>query len=683
MRMKRMLIKNFRQFHGDCVIEFSGEENGRITVIHGENGAGKTSLLNAFKWVFYGETDFDTGEQTILNELALTETESGGTAELRIKLDFEHEGVDYAAERKQEYRRSQEWLEAEAIGKAVLDLSWVDESGKFQRSPNPTNQINQILPQKMHTYFFFNGERIEKLANVSAAGEIRDAIRTLMGLEIVERASDHLGRMVIKELRKEASESASDDYKKLLSKQERLSDQREKLEEQKRAAEKNKEGFQKELDAINESYERIVEVKEKTARRKELEGRAENISNDLEELRRQRMDKVARLGAIAFLEDAATRTADRLEECRKKGELPYKIRRTFVDDLLKQEQCICGTSLAEKTPERENVQGYRDRATGEDMEAAFTDTVSNLRAMPRERDAFFEQLRECSKKEAELEENAKNVRGELDEISNTLVSSDVEDVKNLESRRQDLSNNQAKEQQAIEQTRADIKDIDDGLTDLKKEIDKVKSKSDKEDVARRRLDYAIECKKLVDRLHEALAEETRKQLSEKVNETFRNILRKEFWAEIDEDYTLKIYKNLPGVGKQVVSEKSTGENQVTSLSFIASLVSLAKERRKNKGDFFKGGVFPIIMDSPFGALDREYREKIAEHIPQLADQIVVFASNSQWSKEVDDKCRPYIGKEYSLVYHAPKMRESDHDSEYVKRTDGPEFTQIEEGYLGR
>lgn len=168
-----------------------------------------------------------------------------------------------------------------------------------------------------------------------------------------------------------------------------------------------------------------------------------------------------------------------------------------------------------------------------------------------------------------------------------------------------------------------------------------------------------------------------------MNETFQRILRKDFYAEIDKDYTLKIFKDIPGIGKQPVSEKSTGENQVISLSFIASLVSLAKERNKAKGAFFKGGVFPIIMDSPFGALDREYREKIAEHIPELADQVVIFASNSQWSEEVDAKCRPFMGKEYSLVYHAPKSKGRDEDSSYVKRTDGPEFTKIEEGYLGR
>ena len=186
----------------------------------------------------------------------------------------------------------------------------------------------------------------------------------------------------------------------------------------------------------------------------------------------------------------------------------------------------------------------------------------------------------------------------------------------------------------------------------------------------------------MDNLHEALAEETRHHLSAKVNDTFQSILRKDFYAEIDRDYTLRIFKNVPGVGKQPVSEKSTGENQVISLSFIASLVNLAKERNKAKTTFFKGGVYPLIMDSPFGALDKEYREKIAQHIPDLADQVIIFASNSQWSKEVDERCRPFIGREYSLVYHAPKSKGREEDTSYVKRTDGPEYTKIEEGYLG-
>lgn len=683
MRIKRLLLRNFRQFYGDCVLAFEVDDQTRITVIHGENGAGKTSLLNAFKWVLYGHTDFDTGEQTILNELALSQTKPGEIAELFLELEFEHEGAVYTVSRKQEYRRVGEGLEAEAIGKSVPSVTWVDASGKFQRSQNPSSQINQLIPEKMHSYFFFNGERIEKLANVSAAGEIRDAIRTLMGLEIVERASDHLGRLVIKDLRKEASETASSDYRELLSRQEKAVDERKRHEEARDTAETNRVGYQNEIDAINAAYEEIADVKAKAEQRRSLESENQSVKDDLEELRQARMDAIAQTGALAFLKDSITSVSEKLEDCRRRGELPYKIRRTFVDDLLHEGTCICGSELAEGTAQRKAVEAYRDRATGEDLEAAFTETVSNLRAMPRERERLYKQITAWSAKEAELKQRLKEISQALDEISSTLGSSEIEDVKRLEERRTELGRLQADEQLKIAKASDAIKQYDEELAGIRKEIEKVKSKSEKEDVARRRLEFAEDCKSLVDGLHEALAEETRKRLSERVNETFQSILRKDFYAEIDTDYTLKIFKDLPGIGKQPVSEKSTGENQVISLSFIASLVSLAKERKQAKGSFFKGGVFPIIMDSPFGALDREYREKIAEHIPQLADQVVIFASNSQWSMEVDEKCRPYIGKEYSLVYHAPKSTGREENNSYVKRTDGPEFTKIEEGYLGR
>ena len=682
MRILRLKIKNFRQFHGECDLEFLSDDTSRISVIHGENGSGKTSLLNAFKWVLYGKTDFDTGEQTILNELALSEIEPGEVAELSLELEFEHEGSVFTVHRRQEFKRVGEALEAEPIGKSVPMLSWIDERGKYETAKNPANRINQLIPEEMHSYFFFNGERIEKLANVSASGEIRDAIKTLMGLEIIDRASDHLGRLVIKDLRKEASEKASADYRDLLEEETRINAEIDRYKLERDTAGRSSRGFQTELDAINTSYGQIADVKAKAEKRGNLENERARIERNLETLRQERMELVSKFGALAFLNDTVTSVSNVLEDCRKKGELPYKIRGTFIDDLLHDAKCICGAELPEGSQARTALEEYRDQATGEDLEVAFTEVVSNLRAMPRERNRLYDHLSTWSTKESEYNRRLKAIAEGLDEISSSLGSSDIEDVKRLEERRNELTQRQADERVKISKARGAIETLSDELAKVKKEIEKVQSKSEKEDLARQKLEFAEACKSLVDNLHEALAEETRHHLSTKVNDTFQSILRKDFYAEIDRDYTLRIYKDVPGVGKQPVSEKSTGENQVISLSFIASLVNLAKERNKAKATFFKGGVYPLIMDSPFGALDREYREKIAQHIPDLADQVIIFASNSQWSKEVDDKCRPFIGKEYSLIYHAPKSKGREEDTDYVKRTDGPEYTKIEEGYLG-
>jgi len=64
--------------------------------------------------------------------------------------------------------------------------------------------------------------------------------------------------------------------------------------------------------------------------------------------------------------------------------------------------------------------------------------------------------------------------------------------------------------------------------------------------------------------------------------------------------------------------------------------------------YLDGGGFPIVMDSPFGSLDSVNRSNIAEAITQLADQLVVLVSKTQWLNEVEQEMQSSIGSEYIL-----------------------------------
>ena len=90
-----------------------------------------------------------------------------------------------------------------------------------------------------------------------------------------------------------------------------------------------------------------------------------------------------------------------------------------------------------------------------------------------------------------------------------------------------------------------------------------------------------------------------------------------------------------------------------------------------------------MMDSPFGSLEEAYQRKIAEWIPTLAGQVVVMASKSQWSDQVESAFRKKIGKEYVLELHTPKegsaqtigILNSQHPY-VVETTDEHEYTEI-------
>jgi DNA sulfur modification protein DndD len=65
--------------------------------------------------------------------------------------------------------------------------------------------------------------------------------------------------------------------------------------------------------------------------------------------------------------------------------------------------------------------------------------------------------------------------------------------------------------------------------------------------------------------------------------------------------------------------------------------------------------FPMVMDSPFGSLDEIYRRQIAKKLPQLANQLVVLVTKTQWRGEVAQEMAHHLGREYVLTYNSPKI----------------------------
>ena len=52
MKLSGIVLTNYKQYYGTQEFTFSIEEEQPVTIIHGENGAGKSSLLGAFRWCF-------------------------------------------------------------------------------------------------------------------------------------------------------------------------------------------------------------------------------------------------------------------------------------------------------------------------------------------------------------------------------------------------------------------------------------------------------------------------------------------------------------------------------------------------------------------------------------------------------------------------------------------------------
>ena len=84
MRLLSLEVSDFRGFFGIQRIEFASDDEKRVTLFHGENGAGKTNLLNAVHWCMTGQFTPRFQEKRLLVQGGL----QGGPAGVLRRADF-------------------------------------------------------------------------------------------------------------------------------------------------------------------------------------------------------------------------------------------------------------------------------------------------------------------------------------------------------------------------------------------------------------------------------------------------------------------------------------------------------------------------------------------------------------------------------------------------------------------
>lgn len=86
MKLKEIIIKNFRSYYGECKFVISDG----LTLIIGGNGDGKTTFFETLEWLFNTSTE-DLKESNI-SAKRMSELEIGESDEVSVSITFEHNG---------------------------------------------------------------------------------------------------------------------------------------------------------------------------------------------------------------------------------------------------------------------------------------------------------------------------------------------------------------------------------------------------------------------------------------------------------------------------------------------------------------------------------------------------------------------------------------------------------------
>lgn len=190
MLIKSLRMENFRQFRGSTNIDFSCDPEKNVTVILGDNTYGKTTLLQAFNWCFYGKVNFDQNPDFLLNYEVSAEMRNGEQQLVEVEIMVLHDGIEYVITRSQRYTCSNGNVRGESVPTIKVSYKQNDGQTESVKAAHVEHVINNILPEDLSTYFFFDTERV---SSVSSRRDVAEAVKGLLGLSIMDSAIKHLG----------------------------------------------------------------------------------------------------------------------------------------------------------------------------------------------------------------------------------------------------------------------------------------------------------------------------------------------------------------------------------------------------------------------------------------------------------------------------------------------------------
>lgn len=632
MHLKKITLTNFRQFYGTQELEIAGDSEKNVTLIHAENGVGKTTVLNAILWCFYKDT---TARFEQPDKIANHQATSEGNHTLKVEVSFSNNGDDYLVTRECDERTGEDSFKA-----------FVVTNGNYTPLPNPSAFVDSVVPREMAKYFFFDGEYAETFSSQKNKSMVRDALEDMLGCRTANAAIKDLNslqgeiekqiaaltknnsaqtfqdaidvletedkedkdRLVLLKANLEAAESARDDIAAKL-----------RGSEDAKVIQKQREEYEKERN-------RLLVLKKK--QEAELTG----WIND------------GGIGLIAKQLEEKTQAV--LEDAKLKGKIPSYIADTFVHDILSKMTCICERPFEEHSKEAEAIRGLlQDAGT-----ATATDRLMNARVL----------MGQLSEKRSKAMPNFDRIKTAIKEINDeiSVYESKIEEcgAKLRGSVIQEVADREA----ALEARYKEINDytgqislISHRCEERTKKIEEHKAKRDKllknderaVGLQKRAMLLARTAEKVEEELKK-YREDSRNAIAADVNAILEKTARRNYFATIDEKFNLDMhYKD-----SKLSVARSGGENQLLSLAFIAALIKFSSDRMKSTSEILKPGTSaPLVLDSPFGQLDPTYQKATSKFLPDMAKQVVLLLSKTQGNPEVMQTLKDKIGREYILV----------------------------------
>jgi len=647
MILTQLTLIDFGSYCGKQTISLSPKKNRNVVLFGGKNGSGKSTLLEAIRLCFYGQSAYPTvGSRQRYEAYLLSKIHSNPAALIQptfasITVEFQFGEADglhtFSVKRSWERTASgrlSETFDVDRDGKQLEEVS----SDHWQEF------IRDLLPPGVSQLFFFDGEKIQQLAEDSSDQRtLSEAVKSLLGVDIIERLHADLS-LYRSKINKPTSSVDREEKTATIEKELLHLDQciAEALP-QRDILRTLSDDLRTKLGSLEEKI--MSEGGSFAKNREKLSQQALLLKSQIDQCEEHLRELASGLLSFTLCRDLLARLKDQLsvEEAGARHEAVAKALISTRNELLKK---LSKKNLWNNDEHRE----LRERVL-RIVEGTMTLDASQPIV-------YIHHL---------SPETSRQLTAWIDAASTEVIrtvssiSSKLEDLYRAQQRTQlEISKVPAEEvirplmedlnllHQELGKASADLARREDLLAELEKKREeqkrlyvKVVKEQDDQNREKEKLQRATRIQDVLEDYKAKLIEKRVTQLQHHLTECYNLLSRKKDLVrriEIDPktfSVTLRDRRDKPLPKSQL----SAGEKQIYAISVLWALAKTS------------GRPLPMIVDTPLARLDADHRLSLARHyFPMASHQTLILSTDTEIDQTYFAELRPHISRSYRLDF---------------------------------
>jgi len=637
MRINELKLKNFGIYAGKQTISFKDTNHKKpIILLGGYNGRGKTTIFEAMLLGLYGSKSFAFLESKLTYAAYLNKfinknnIDDGASIEIDITVNYDSESANFIIKRT--------WFDK---GKYTKDDLIVKRKGGVSNfySDNWDNIIDNILPSGISKFFLFDGEKIGEILDDADDKRLRDSIKALLGIDIIERLSEDLKNIISKNKLLQTLEEQSTELRDERLKRDSINDQKGELVRRKAdislkiAQEENR---LKEAEAkFSKKGGRLLEKQDVVSVEKEdIEKKIKEVSSAIHENAAGFAPLLMVMPLIQQIADSVRREGD-----LKNAEYELQGIEKFLQGYINLDESIQFGLQAKREWVAQQRAEVGENLIG--MSMAGTEQAITLAELDAQ--VEFAEIRKLLDKKKELEARLDQTDDYLNvNIDKVALQKLIDQIKNSNIK---IARMQV-EIETLDASTADlIRKLDDSERIIIKLTEKLLENKEAKDGSVRLVKYSTMARAVLGEYQRRLQEMKIDNLSKLATEKFKLIIGKKTLIQnlVFDKETLSLTM-FDKQGNEILKKQlSAGERQLLSTAIVWALGEST------------GQQFPMIIDTPLARLDTIHRDLfIKNYVPQVSKQTIILSTDAEIVGDLLTDIDLFVARKYLLKFDEKK-----------------------------